>query len=201
MSKISRDLDNPLDRYLYDVSGYLLPAFKKMSFTPNYITTLSLLTGLGSVYCIYTKNFLWSIVLIWISYLFDCMDGMFARTYNMVSKFGDYYDHIKDIIVGILLFIMILNQFSFHGKINISILAVIVAYLSLIYICNFERYYKIKSGKNDTDSLNFLSRMCIQTKDVRKIEGQLKKYRYIGFNLSYIAMSVILIYLYIKQAM
>jgi len=36
-----------------------------------------------------------------ISYMFDCWDGYYARKYNMESKFGDYYDHVSDMFIGI----------------------------------------------------------------------------------------------------
>ena len=34
----------------------------------------------------------------WLGYFFDCMDGHYARAYNMTTKWGDYYDHISDMI-------------------------------------------------------------------------------------------------------
>lgn len=40
-----------------------------------------------------------------ISYFFDCLDGYYARKYDMTSKFGDFYDHISDLSKVILLFI------------------------------------------------------------------------------------------------
>ena len=30
---------------------------------------------------------------------FDVLDGNYARNYKMVTQFGDYFDHIKDLIV------------------------------------------------------------------------------------------------------
>ena len=32
-----------------------------------------------------------------VGYFFDCMDGHFARKYNMVTEFGDMYDYITDL--------------------------------------------------------------------------------------------------------
>jgi len=33
-------------------------------------------------------------------YLLDCLDGNMARRYDMVTQFGDYFDHIRDWIGG-----------------------------------------------------------------------------------------------------
>ena len=43
------------------------------------------------------------------AYLFDCLDGQYARAYGMVSKFGDYYDHITDVgsMVGLLVILAV----------------------------------------------------------------------------------------------
>ena len=42
------------------------------------------------------------------SYFFDCADGLYARTYNMTTQFGDIYDHSTDVIVffGIAITVM-----------------------------------------------------------------------------------------------
>jgi hypothetical protein len=38
------------------------------------------------------------------------MDGQFARTYNMVTRFGDLYDHATDMIVFGLVFLTLYQQ-------------------------------------------------------------------------------------------
>lgn len=45
-----------------------------------------------------------------LSYVFDCMDGQFARAYAMTSSFGDVYDHTTDIIVWVLVGVVIFRQ-------------------------------------------------------------------------------------------
>ena len=40
------------------------------------------------------------------------MDGQMARTYQMVSPFGDAYDHATDIIVNVMLFILIWTKYK-----------------------------------------------------------------------------------------
>ena len=41
--KIPREYDNPIDNILVDLSEFLNPYFHRLNFTPNMITTLSLI--------------------------------------------------------------------------------------------------------------------------------------------------------------
>ena len=34
----------------------------------------------------------------------DCLDGFYARKYNMTSQFGDYLDHLSDVFKTTCLF-------------------------------------------------------------------------------------------------
>lgn len=105
--KLNTSLDNPIDNKLNYLSTKLNPFFYKLGFTPNMLTTLSLVITFVGIYLLHHKNYVISSICIFIGYYFDCADGNFARTYEMTSKFGDYYDHISDHIKIIVLFIVI----------------------------------------------------------------------------------------------
>jgi hypothetical protein len=93
------------------------PFFKKIGFTPNGITTLSLIFGIASAYYLYKGKIYMFALLYTISYFFDVMDGHFARKYKMVSKGGDYYDNvIKQMKGGIPI---IYSGFIYSKKENI----------------------------------------------------------------------------------
>jgi phosphatidylglycerophosphate synthase len=98
--------DNIFDVFLYYIADCLSPFFKKLNFTPNMFTTLSFITGLLSCYYYYKKKYTLAPIFYIISYWFDTIDGHYARKYNMQTKFGDYYDHITDGIVSIILIIL-----------------------------------------------------------------------------------------------
>ena len=99
MRKIPEESDNPIDNFILKIVDPLCPLFKALHFTPNGITTISLVFGLLSAYLLYKGHpYLFGITF-FISYFFDCMDGYYARKYNMVTRFGDIYDHVKDIVV------------------------------------------------------------------------------------------------------
>lgn len=97
--KIPEMFDNPLDNILIsgcDISG---PFLKKLKMTPNMITTIGLVFGLLSIICLMKDKYILAVIFYWISYWFDCMDGHFARKYDMETQFGDYYDHMRDLFI------------------------------------------------------------------------------------------------------
>ena len=144
MRKIQKCHENPLDNILIGISDSLCPLFKKLGFTPNGITTLSLIFGLAAVYALY-KGKVWGFaILYFISYFFDNMDGHYARKYGMTSKFGDYYDHIKDIVVVLVLLGVLITRNRCSRKVWITagaILAVAFVLMSAQLGCQ-EKIYK-----------------------------------------------------------
>ena len=103
-AKLNFHQENPIDQVFIRASNAASPLFKKLGATPNIITTLcviaSALAGMAVVRGKKVEFTLWALL----SYFFDCLDGHFARRYNMCSKFGDYYDHLTDWIYYGLLF-------------------------------------------------------------------------------------------------
>ena len=99
--KLPPEMEHPIDNLNINIGASLSPYFKNLNFTPNTLTTISLITGLLSVYYYTQQNYIYSAILFYISYMFDCWDGYYARRYQMISKFGDKYDHIKDVVVGL----------------------------------------------------------------------------------------------------
>ena len=109
MRKIESNLENPIDNILIDICDFILPTLKVLNFTPNILTTISLIFGLLSVYCLFREDKKCFAIFYLVSYFFDCVDGMMARKYNMVSRFGDIYDHTKDCLVfGLIMFCSII---------------------------------------------------------------------------------------------
>jgi len=50
------------------------------------------------VYLLIHKSYKLSALFLMISYYFDMMDGYIARKYDQVTEFGDWFDHISDLI-------------------------------------------------------------------------------------------------------
>ena len=162
--KISRDNENPIDNILYDISGEVIKVFKIFNFTPNMITTISLLITLIGINNIYNGNYKIGAILYFIGYLFDCMDGNYARTYNMTSKFGDYYDHISDLMKIIILIICLyLLKIKRKTKILFIIIFLIFILLSFIHLGCQE---KNNNEVNDDTILKYLKPLCINKENI-----------------------------------
>ena len=105
--KLETQFENPIDLVLNSVAVKMNKILYVCHFTPNIITLISLIVSLIGVYYIQLKYYKLGALLFFVGYFFDCADGIFARKYNMTTKFGDYFDHISDIVKMILLYSVI----------------------------------------------------------------------------------------------
>jgi len=153
--KIPPHLDGYLDNYILKTVKYINPYFKTLNFTPNHITTISLIFGIISIFFLHENIHYFSALALFISYFFDCQDGNYARQYKMVTKNGDIYDHVKDIIVYILLILVLIT------KINnplITILYIVIITIFLIFLTNYVSCTEKYMNKEDKSfTLNFIS--------------------------------------------
>jgi phosphatidylglycerophosphate synthase len=141
--KLPKRLECPLDNVLLDVVEYINPYFYQLGFTPNGITTLSAIFGIiASLNIIYNWYILASINY-FIGYFFDCMDGNYARRYKLTSKFGDLYDHIKDIVVSFGLMGVLISKHGFTPfTSSLSILFFALFGMNNLYLGEQERYFE-----------------------------------------------------------
>ena len=142
--KIHSSLQNPIDAVFYTIAHKLNPLFYKLGFTPNILTTISLIFGLLSVYYLYINNSKLSALYLLLSYLFDCFDGSFARTYGLETVFGDYYDHGTDLLVIILLVYIILKKYP-HKTLKNAYIIIILLLLVLINDGCQQKIYNVYS--------------------------------------------------------
>jgi len=147
--KIPPEMEHPIDNININIGASLSPYFKNLNFTPNTLTTISLITGLLSVYCYTQQNYIYSAILYYISYMFDCWDGYYARRYKMISKFGDKYDHIKDIVVGLLIFWVLYKNYrkldNWQAYLPFGI--IILTFISTVHLGCQEKYYQDDNDK------------------------------------------------------
>ena len=103
MRKIPVELENPIDNIFISLSEYFSDFFYSNNITPNILTSISNIVCIIGVLLLLNKYYALAAFLYLVAYYFDCADGYVARKYNMVTKFGDYYDHISDITKDILI--------------------------------------------------------------------------------------------------
>ena len=83
----------------HKLTGWLNPFVRLMAktgITPNQITFLSFLTGIGAAVCFFLSQFLIGSILLAVSGILDLTDGSVARLNNKKSDFGAIIDWIVD---------------------------------------------------------------------------------------------------------
>ena len=164
--KIPKKYENPIDNILYDLSDYLNPYYKKLGFTPNTLTTLSILLSLLGLYLYKKKYIILGSILVFVGYYFDCADGSYARKYKMETKYGDLYDHIGDVLKIILTIYLL---YSLKLKRNfiyfLVIISAIFGIICFIHMGCQEKYYKMISKLKNlkylkSDSLKYYEKLC-----------------------------------------
>jgi len=71
---------------------------KGMYLLPNFLTSLSLLSGFYAIIAAMDRRFTYAAIAIFISAIFDMLDGRVARMTNSSSRFGVEYDSLSDVI-------------------------------------------------------------------------------------------------------
>lgn len=186
MRKIEYYHENPIDNILYIFVEQLSPLLKKLNFTPNIITLLSFITALVSLrYFNYQQNVVGSIWFV-ISYFLDCVDGYYARRYNMVTEFGDYFDHFTDAILSIGLMYQLYKQNS--KKAWVGKMTICLAFYAMMMV-HFGCQEQIYQGDDNTSSptLAFTKKLCA-------CKSWINYSRYVGSGT--MALVVILLFLF-----
>lgn len=127
---------------------------KKLKLTPNFFTTLSLISVLISAF-FYSQNMIyWAAVLLFIKQILDCVDGSLARLTNQFSKFGGLYDFIGDVIGFIVMTLCMGYAMSTSENNSIYylyyiLMAISVAIGTLLFNTAKTQYLNNLSGKKD----------------------------------------------------
>uniref|UniRef100_A0A6C0AYS3 CDP-alcohol phosphatidyltransferase n=1 Tax=viral metagenome TaxID=1070528 RepID=A0A6C0AYS3_9ZZZZ len=162
--KLPRSFENPIDNVLLDIVEIANPYFYNWGFTPNMITSVSAFYGILASMCILYNFYFLASMNYYIGYFFDCMDGNFARRYRLTSKFGDIYDHVKDIVVSYGLMGVLVYKHGFDNfNIFLTVIFAIIFGFNNLYLGQQETYFdgekseflKLFTIKNNY-SLNFL---------------------------------------------
>jgi len=162
MRKINRSMENPIDNVLLDMCEYISPALRSVGHTPNILTTYSLIAGVLSAVALYKGLIGLFVVLYMLSYFFDCADGHYARKYDMVTRFGDFYDHIKDASVSILIAFIIYKRYNPFISLWMKICLVILFILMNVHMgCQQKNMEKTKG--TDTETLDSNIILCRQS--------------------------------------
>tara|TARA_B110000977_G_scaffold201342_1_gene295481 strand:- start:4284 stop:4988 length:705 start_codon:yes stop_codon:yes gene_type:complete len=101
------------DNYIFiPISNILIPLLYRLGLTPNKVTLLSTISTILSAYFLYKNNGPSTFIYFYFTgYLLDCIDGRFARRYNMSSKLGMISDGVSDVVTNIIVLIAFILKF------------------------------------------------------------------------------------------
>jgi len=162
IGKVHESIEDPLSNIFYNISDKITPMLKYIDITPNQITTIRFsLLLLAVLYCIPRKMYKVASVLYILSYFGDCLDGLYSRKYNMVTQFGDYYDHLADQISMVITIYMLYITVNSSHKWIVDLLVIMVL-ISMIQIGCQERYiHMMELSTNYTShSISKITNMC-----------------------------------------
>lgn len=156
--KIPYELENPLDIYYIKLGEKLYPLYRMLKFSPNHITFISSIFGVISVKSYMNKQYIQSAITLLLMYMFDCQDGNYARKYDMVSEFGDYFDHVKDVLVYLIIIYMLYNTYKSHNQhIQLITIITIISIITVTHLGCQELYYGEHKG---SDCLSVTKTFC-----------------------------------------
>lgn len=92
-------IDSRLRQPIQPIFDLLGKGLASLKFTPNTVTVLALIVGIGSAIAIGLGHPILSIGLLWLSGLLDVLDGTLARITGQPSPLGAYLDLIFDRLV------------------------------------------------------------------------------------------------------
>lgn len=158
--KFHYSLEDPLSQFYYDLSSYVSPLLYKLGITPNFITTIRLIMSIIIFPYLFENEMYKSASVVYLlSYILDCLDGHYARRYNMETEFGDYYDHMTDIVSLVITMYYITFTVSKSHK-WVVILIYILFLVSLVQVNCQERYLRLMKNDADSNVISSISFMC-----------------------------------------
>ena len=108
----------------------------KFELNPNWLTTASLILGVGAGVCYGAGSIRWAGVLILLCGILDTLDGKVARATNRVTRFGALYDSTLDRYAEVIAFFGL--AFYFVNKnmllVSVAICAALAGSLMVSYV-------------------------------------------------------------------
>ena len=121
--------------------------------TPNIVSIFSLLLTIYGTYQITLGQLEYAAILIFVSFVMDCVDGQLARERNSITKYGIYLDIILDNIKEFIIFLNFIYYFSNNDYFKLSFLALFIIILSNLFdwirktlVMQIKEVKKINSG-------------------------------------------------------
>ena len=130
----------------FPIAEKSLEPLKSLEMTPNQITYISTFFTFLSIYYLHKNEHVNASLSYLMGYIFDCIDGKYARKYKMGSQYGMVIDTVSDNISNLVLIIYLIYRMKINGTILLIIFMSFM--LSISYGLN-EAISSYKETKND----------------------------------------------------
>jgi phosphatidylglycerophosphate synthase len=182
--KLPPRLENPIDNILVAMADKLCPLLYRLDITPNTITVWSAISIMIAVYYLIDDNITAFGCLFALSYWLDCLDGHYARTYGLTTVFGDYLDHITDLVGLVAIVSVVIIKYKEHITFPIIFLFICIIYLMAVMFGCQERY---SNHQSNSGSIGWLKKLCPADDSSHSLEKSLRWIRFFGagsFNIT-----------------
>lgn len=188
--KIHESLEDPVSELFYTVSNIVSDHLFKIGFVPNIITTIKLLTiTCLFVYTFQNNMFKLSAIIYLFVYFLDCLDGHFARKYNMETLIGEYYDFITNVITILISLYFVFNGISDDKK-WINILISVLLIVSIVQIGCEEKYIYVTDIKSPSEPLTSLQCLCPLKSS--NLENFMEISKFFGIGMYHLFISILI---------
>ena len=148
------------------IFGYLthpiIDWFYQNRYKPNHLTTLSFISQLSGIWYLLDYDTVSFSVLYFLGYYFDCVDGPMARKYDMVTVFGDWYDHVTDILCFIWVIHIYIYQYVLLENTLILIISIIYLLGLIGYVGCQEKIYNKNNEKAEISYSLYLTTLFVE---------------------------------------
>lgn len=158
--KLHHSLEDPVSQFFYDVSDEISPYLYNIGVTPNMVTFQRFAVfSIGFIYFFENRMYKHAAMIYMYAYFCDCLDGHLSRKYNMETKFGDYFDHITDIILIVVSIYFIAKSINEEYQWLLFIILILLA-MSLIQMGCQERYIEMTHINSGSECMRSVKCLC-----------------------------------------
>ena len=163
MQKVRKGLkvehNEPIDNFIVKYfCNPISPLFRITGHSANMISIYGLALSLVSLYYLFNDDILRFTFYFWVCYGLDCLDGYYARRYNMVTAWGDMFEHVRDITyiiltIGMTIFKYTLTDYAMYVLVLSSV-------LTGIHVGCVQKSYNNNGFDRVPETLDYLEFLC-----------------------------------------
>lgn len=141
---------------------------------------------MASLYFLATDDIFRFTLYLWSAYIFDCLDGFYARKYDMVTESGDVFEHVRDLLA----LVSTLGLCGFKYRITEYVFGIwfLSSALTGIHVGCVQQMYSTVDPVRSAETLDILQFLCFDP-------SLMYFSNYFGVGMYMIIINVLVLYL------